>query len=97
MKIFGVEVKHPSPSQLGLATTIIVSFFLINVVAAYFDGRAINTAFPMVAAVSAGIISTACGISPVGGWRACTLLFVLSLVAYIAVLVITGQLELPSS
>lgn len=85
MNLFGVEIKHPSPKELGLATFIIVMFLVFNLL----NGERADSLFPTLAAVSAGAISASFGISPAKGWRACVLLLVISVISYTVVRMLT--------
>lgn len=91
MKLLAVEIKNPTPRDLGLATFIILMFLATNLVMAVINDESIEGLFPSLAAVSAGAISAACGVSPFRGWRACVLLLVISAACYAAVQMLTGQ------
>lgn len=91
MNLFGVKIKSPTPRDLGLATFIILMFLVTNLVMAVINDETIKGLFPSLAAVSAGALSAACGVSPFRGWRACVLLLVISAVCYAAVQMLTGQ------
>ncbi|WP_417447057.1 hypothetical protein [Kangiella sp.] len=91
MNLFGIEVKHPSPRGLGLATLIILTFLAINLLLSAINDSSIDKLFPSLAAVSAGAISASFGISPAKGWRACLMLFVIATISFTVVQVLTGQ------
>lgn len=91
MTLFGIEIKHPTPRELGLATFIIMMFLAVNLVMSALNGEAIDGLFPSLAAVSAGVLSASFGISPAKGWRACLLLFVIAAISYMVVMILTGQ------
>jgi hypothetical protein len=89
--IFGVKVDHPTPQKLGLATAIILGFLLFSLAGSALGIRPSGDIFPMLAGVATSVIAAAFGISPMGGWRACVLLMLISLVAYAGVVLVTGQ------
>ncbi|HCF3018607.1 TPA: hypothetical protein NIB55_005877 [Pseudomonas aeruginosa] len=91
MKLFGVEIKHPSPRELGLVTFIILMFLAVNLVMSEINDAPLDSLFPGLAAVSAGAISTSFGISPTKGWRACVLLFAIATITYTVVQLLTRQ------
>lgn len=91
MNLFGIEIKHPSPKGLGLATLIILTFLAINLLMSAIEGSSIDRLFPSLAAVSAGAISASFGISPAKGWRACLLLFAIATISFMVVQMLTGQ------
>jgi len=88
MNLFGVEIKHPSPKELGLATFIIMMFLVFSLL----NGERADSLFPSLAAVSAGVISASFGISPGKGGRACVLLLVIATISYTFMRMLTGQL-----
>lgn len=91
MNLFGIEIKHPSPKGLGLATLIILTFLAINLLMSAINDSSIDRLFPSLAAVSAGAISASFGISPAKGWRACMLLFAIATISFMVVQMLTGQ------
>ena len=88
MQIWGVELKHPSPRELAIATAIILAYLVVWVIATGAAPR-----FPDLAAIAIGAVAASFGLSPGKGWRACILLLIVSFVAYCLVLVLVGLLS----
>ncbi len=93
MNLFGIEIKHPTPRDLGLATFIILMYLAFNLAMSAVNDEGIDGLFPNLAAVSSGAISASFGISPAKGWRACLLLFAIATITYTVVLLLTGQAQ----
>lgn len=87
MQIWGVELKHPSPRELAIATAIILAYLVVWLIATGAAPR-----FPDLAAIAIGAIAASFGLSPGKGWRACILLLIVSAITFILVQVLLGIL-----
>jgi hypothetical protein len=87
VQIWGVELKHPSPRELAIATAIILAYLVVWLIATGAAPR-----FPDLAAIAIGAIAASFGLSPGKGWRACILLLIVSAITFILVQVLLGIL-----
>lgn len=90
MKFLGVDIKHPTPQGLGIAAAIILLIFLVNVALAALGLVSMAESSSTMVFFAAGVIASAFGISPVGGWRPCVLLMGICGVVYGCFLFLTG-------
>lgn len=94
MRLFGVEIKHPSPKELGIAAFVIFVFLAISLGISAINGQTAVNLFPSLVAVTSGAVSASFGISPAKGWRACLMLIAIGTICYAIVTVLmklTGE------
>ena len=86
MTFFGIEIKHPSTSELALAALFIVIVAGMGVLL-YSQGIvAAQTIWPTVAAVTTGTLLSAFGVSLAShGWRAAVLMVAVGSIIYLLV------------
>lgn len=91
MKLFGIELSHPSPRNLAVAAIIILMFLAINLVMPATNDDRLDRLFPDLAAIAIGAISASFGINPIKGWRECALLLAISMTGFVVVRLLTRQ------
>lgn len=90
MKLWGIQIKHPTPKDLTIATAIILTFVVVSQLMPESGDAGSRHHFPGLLAVAIGAIAASFGLSPAKGWRACVLLVVISVITYTAFQLLVG-------
>lgn len=85
MKVFGIELKHPSTRELSEAAILICIWSALVALAHYAGIVDSGSAFPMVLGGAVGVLTSTFGASVLRhGWRAIVLLAAIGMVTYVA-------------
>lgn len=85
MKVFGIELKHPSTRELSEAAKTICIWSALVALAHYSGIVDSGNVFPMVLGVAVGALTSTFGASVLRhGWRAIVLLAAIGMLTYAA-------------
>ncbi|MBA1265443.1 hypothetical protein LNN35_20775 [Pseudomonas stutzeri] len=92
MQIWGVDIKHPSPKDLAIATAMILAYALFCLIVPESGGDDAGRNLPGLVPVAIGAIAASFGLNPGNGWRACILLLIVSAITFVLIQVLLGLL-----